>query len=130
MTLIDVYDTPASYAVLFQILEEREPHQNISHLRMPTWQEHVAFVDSHPYTAWYLIAANGYAGTTYLSRNDEVGIFLHKEYRGIGKQVVDALRKRHPRPRYLANINPNNYGSIAFFESMGFRHIQNTYESR
>ena len=36
--------------------------------------------------------------------------------------------KRHPRKRFLANVNPRNKKSIAMFEAMGFRHLQNTYE--
>jgi L-amino acid N-acyltransferase YncA len=34
---------------------------------------------------------------------------------------------KHPRPEFLANINPANARSIRMFEKMGFGHIQNTY---
>src|SRR5258708_39663719 len=40
---------------LYQLLKDRSQIANISHERMPTFQEHLAFVDSHPYHAWYLI---------------------------------------------------------------------------
>lgn len=129
--LSDVHADARAYAVLYLLLSEREPRQNISHRQMPTWDQHVAFVDLRPYVAWYLVEDDGApAGAIYLTRNDEIGIAIRPGHRGLGlgRQAVEALRIRHPRPRYLANINPQNSQSIAFFEAMGFRHIQNTYE--
>lgn len=131
MTLVDVHAEPRTLVALHLLLAEREPHQSISHRRMPTWGEHVAFVESRPYTAWYVAEVDGApVGAVYLTRNDEIGVSIFAEHRGrgLGRQAVEALRARHPRPRYLANINPANHQSIAFFERMGFRHIQNTYE--
>ena len=84
-----------------------------------------------PYRAWYLIEAKGeIVGAVYLSKADEIGVFLFRKHQGhsLGPKAVGAIMKRHPRRRFLANINPRNQGSIAMFESMGFRHLQNTYE--
>ena len=47
MKLVSVYLLQQDYAAvdfLYQLLAEREPHESISHRRMPTFSEHVAFV--------------------------------------------------------------------------------------
>ena len=40
---------------LFNLLKERDPRANISHNKMPTYDEHVNFVKSKPYSKWYII---------------------------------------------------------------------------
>lgn len=133
MNLVDVYGSPDALGVLYRLLEERDPEVNISHREMPSWDSHCAFVASRPYAAWYLIVAESEpVGAIYLSRADEIGVFILRAYRGkgYGRRAVLMLMEQHPRERYLANINPANEGSIAFFRELGFRHIQNTYEKR
>ena len=41
--------------------------------------------------------------------------------------AVRMLMGRHPRPRYLANINPGNSLSKVLFRRLGFKHIQETF---
>ncbi len=132
--LVDVYRTKGADKILYALMGERGATVNISHRKMPSWNEHVRFVRSRPYQSWHLILAGRPAaavGATYLSKNSEIGVFLFKAHRGngYGEAAVQALMKKHPRtPRFLANINPKNLRSIEFFKNMGFRHIQNTYE--
>jgi len=131
--LRDIYKVPDAPRHLYRLLEERGRDVNISHRAMPSWRAHLRFVRSRPYHAWYLIEADGeIAGAAYLSKADEIGIFLFRSHqgRGLGPEAVKAVMKRHPRKRFLANVNPRNKGSIAMFEAMGFRHLQNTYELR
>jgi RimJ/RimL family protein N-acetyltransferase len=100
---------------------------------MPSWDAHCAFVASRRYTAWYLVEAeNEPVGSIYLSQLDEIGVFILRAHggRGYGKRAVLMLMERHPRERYLANINPAKGRSIAVFRSLGLRHIQETYEKR
>ncbi len=40
MRLVDIYSVTDAADTLWRLLAEREPHQNISHRRMPTLQEH------------------------------------------------------------------------------------------
>ena len=130
MRLISVYHSKEALEILYRLLQERKPEQNISHKEMPTWDQHVSFVQSVPYKAWYLIQneANEFVGSTYLSKQNEIGIFIFDEYQslGYGKDVVEILMSQHAGP-YLANINPNNSRSIQFFRRMGFSLIQHTY---
>lgn len=129
--LRSVYRLEDAAQILFELLKERSDDINISHSAMPSWRSHLAFIRSRPYSAWYLVEVDKeFAGAIYLSKTNEIGIFLFRSHhgRGLGKKAIKALMKRHPRGRYLANINPRNDNSIAMFEGMGFRHIQNTYE--
>jgi len=116
---------------LFELLKERDPRANISHKKMPSYNEHLKFIKSKPYTKWYVILkANDRIGSIYLSKNDEIGIFLSKKYQGknIGSDVLAELIRKNPRERYLANVNPKNKKSSMFFKNNNFKLIQHTYE--
>jgi RimJ/RimL family protein N-acetyltransferase len=98
---------------------------------MPTFLEHEQFVKSKPYSYWYVIeSSQTKVGTIYLSKNNEIGIFLKKKHhgKGIGSKALRLLIVKHPRKRYLANINPNNIFSTEFFKNNKFKLIQHTYE--
>lgn len=123
--------TKVDQKFLFALLKERDPNANISHRKMPSFKEHVKFVSSKPYAAWYIIKRkNQKVGSIYLSKQNEIGIFLKKNIQkhGIGKMALECLIERHPRSRYLANINPKNKKSRDFFIKNGFKLIQYTYE--
>ena len=116
---------------LFELLEERDPRANISHKKMPSYNEHLKFIKSKPYTKWYIILKSKYRiGSIYLSKNDEIGIFLSKKYQGknIGNDALVELIRKNPRERYLANVNPKNKKSSTFFKNNNFKLIQYTYE--
>lgn len=121
----------SDYEFLYKLLENRNPDSNISHRVMPNYDEHVRFVLSNPYSAWYVILVNGEkSGSVYLSKQDEIGIFLinNMKGKGIGRFALELLMKKNPRKRYLANISPKNNKSIKFFEKNNFNLIQYTYE--
>ena len=116
---------------LYNLLEERKPISYISHKKMPTYEEHVNFVKSSPYSKWYIIEVDGKrAGTIYLTKQNEIGIFLNEglQEKGIGSNALNVLIGKNPDLRYLANINPENKKSIKFFKKLGFTLIQYTYE--
>jgi GNAT superfamily N-acetyltransferase len=132
ITLHDVYDATydTSCRVLFDLLEERTPNQSISHRKMPSYEQHCAFVESRPYSAWYLIANEEEVavGAVYLSKLDEIGIFIFERHqkKGYAKEAVEAIMEQHPRKRYLANIANTNPPSVLFFVELGFDLIQYT----
>lgn len=118
---------------LYQHLAERTPEQSISHKAMPTFLQHREFVDRHPYAAWYMIL-NGKSnaeiiGNIYLTKHREVGIHITRPARGqgYGRAALEQMRALHPG-RILANINPKNEPSIAFFKQHGARLLQLTFE--
>lgn len=123
--------TNSDIEFLFDLLKERDPSTNISHKKMPTHDEHVKFVRSKPYSKWYIIfKSKQKIGSIYLSKNDEIGIFILKKFRGknIGIYALNELMKKNPRKRFLANVNPKNKKSISFFKNNGFKLIQYTFE--
>jgi len=116
---------------LYNLLRQRDPQANISHKKMPTYSQHVKFVMSKPYSYWYTIRKkNSKIGSIYLSKQNEIGIFLDKKFfnKGVGTEALKLLIKKHPRERFIANINPNNKKSIKFFKKHGFKLIQYSFE--
>ena len=119
------------YEFLFKLLQDRKPNVSISHKKMSTYSQHIEFIESKPYEKWYIVLLDEKnIGSTYLSKNDEIGISLIEEMqgKGMGKRILELIIEKNPRNRYLANINPNNSRSLRFFEKNGFKLIQHTYE--
>lgn len=123
--------TKNDFRFLYDLLSERESIVNISHKKMPTYEEHVKFVMSKPYSQWYIVYFNGKkSGSVYLSKQNEIGIFVKKTFqgKGIGAQILESVIEKNGPGRYLANISPRNKRSIKFFKNNGFSLIQHTYE--
>ena len=100
----------ADYEFLYDLLKERTPEQTIS-FTMPTWDEHIKYIESGPYQEWYIILYDEEKiGNIYLGRDNSMGYFLKKEYigKGYGTQAIKEMVKRNPRNYYIANINPDN----------------------
>lgn len=134
VALVSVYRLPKTAPkILYRLLAEREPHVNISHHDMPSWNNHVKFIASRPYSAWYLIqSGQDYIGAIYLTALGEIGIGLLRQWRGqgFGPAAIRALMHKHPRRRFLANVNPDNKEWLDMFRQLDFRLIQHTYELR
>ena len=123
--------TNSDVKFLFDLLKERDPRVNISHKKMPTYSQHTKFINSKPYSKWYIILKSKQKiGSIYLSKNDEIGIFLSKKFQGknVGNSALNELMKKNPRKRFLANVNPKNKKSISFFKNNNFKLIQYTFE--
>ncbi len=124
-----VYEVPKAGYYLYQLLAEREPGQSISHISMPTPEEHERFIMSSPYQAWYLMfVENVCVGATYLSKQREigVGVFRAHQRKSYATQAIRMLIAAYPG-KLLANFNPNNQASIELFKNFGFNLIQHTY---
>ena len=116
---------------LYDLLKIRDPLANISHKKMPSYDEHTNFILSNPYTIWYIIEYEGKkTGSIYLSKQDEIGISLvdNSLYDKIGKSIIKLLFKNNPRKRYLAKVSPQNKKLQNFFVNNGFRGLEYTYE--
>ena len=92
-------------------------------------EEHIQFLQSKPYEAWYFIGEEP-LGAIYLTRQNEIGIFIFRKHqgKGYGEKAIKSLIAKHGERRYLANINPNNSKSIKLFDNLGFKLISQTYE--
>lgn len=131
MILLNIYNHEEKWKILYELLAEREPIESISHRKMPTLEQHLAFVRSKPYKSWYFVVnqQGEIVGGAYLSRTREIGVSIFRKYRRMGyaKAAISQIMHMYPG-KVLANINPGNEASINLFKKFGFRHIQNTYE--
>ena len=121
----------SDYRFLYDLLKERNSKINISHKRMPTWEEHVKFVKSKPYSKWYIIYnKDEKIGSIYLSKQSEIGIHLLKKYEkeSIHLESIKKLMLLNSKIKFRANISPKNKNYIMLFEKLGFKMVQHTYE--
>ena len=121
----------SDYRFLYSLLIERDTRVNISHKKMPTYNQHVSFVSAKPYSKWYVILYGASkAGSIYLTSQNEIGIFIKKSFQSkqIGNIVLHKLIQKNPKKRYLANVSPQNKKSMRFFKNNGFKLIQYTFE--
>lgn len=125
--------TKNDFEFLYELLKERNSSINISHQKMPTYNKHINFVLSKPYSKWYIIYFERIkVGSIYLSKQNEIGVFIMKKFlkKGIGSEALEMIMKLNPRKQFLANINPKNKKSVMFFKKNGFNILQHTYELR
>lgn len=149
MRLVQVKNNPDAPEVLYDLLAERPAENFISHQKMPTEKEHGRFVASEPFRFWYLIETavpllrNGtpvdcIVGALEATLDNEIGVAIFKKYHGMGfatKAVQKFMREHQPLPpipairngHWLANISVRNERSKAFFKTLGFRPIQETW---
>jgi RimJ/RimL family protein N-acetyltransferase len=119
------------YLFLHNLLAQRNSIVNISHKRMPTWEEHVKFVKSKPYSKWYVIYNNDEKiGSIYLSNQNEVGIHLLKKYENesIYLESIKKLMLLNLKIKFRVNVSPKNKNYIVLFKKLGFKMVQHTYE--
>lgn len=138
--LVSVSDHDNACRELYDILLERDGDTvvNISNTVTPSFDEHCAFFEDHPYSAWYLIVSDDIVvGSIYLTKpplksthGNEIGVFIKKEFRnnGFAKISINILIELHDLDSYYANINPINYNSISLFKSLGFELCQLTFK--
>jgi len=118
---------------LYELLKSKDPNANISHKKMPSYDEHVKFVMSKPYTNWYIIEYDKKnTGAIYLSKQDEIGISINNdyEYDQIAETALKLLMKLNPRKRYLANVSPKDKNSQKFLLKNGFTGLEYVYEMK
>ena len=104
----------SDYRFLYNLLKERDSKVNISHKKMPTYNEHLKFIKSRPYRKWYVVKYGGLKiGSVYLTSQNEIGIFVKKSFQNkkYGGIILSQLIQENPRRRYLANVNPKNIRS-------------------
>ena len=89
--LLDVYQDdrtrPGALEFLYELMKERETEMNISHLTLPTFEQHRQFVTRRPYRCWYLIKPSGTSVKTWVgyvsaTHFNEIGVVLKGDWRG------------------------------------------------
>ena len=120
---------------LFVILARKK--FNISHISLPTYQEHKKFVENHPYRFWYLIKnEKKYIGVIYVTFENVIGINTIISSKELYVNAIKALINSHKpleevksirNKFFVINVNPKNEILIEAIKILGLCHIQNTY---
>jgi hypothetical protein len=123
--------TKSDFSFLYELLKTRRPVENISHKKMPTFREHEKFCKSSPYQFWEIIYDGVIKiGSAYISKLDEVAIHLLPKFQKKKSyiEILKLLIKKHPKSRYLANVNSKNMKLMNLYKENGFKLIQYTFE--
>ena len=119
------------YKFLYELLLQRKKIVNISHKKMPTYEEHVKFIESEPYSKWYIIQIDDKKiGSIYLTKENEIGIHFFTQYEESERfqNVIKEFFLKEPQDRFVMNVSPKNEQYIDMAKKLGFHLVQHTYE--
>ena len=119
------------YKFLYELLLQRKKIVNISHKKMPTYEEHVKFIESEPYSKWYIIQIDDKKiGSIYLTKENEIGIHFFTQYEESERfqNVIKEFFLKEPREKFFMNVSPKNEKYIDLAKKLGFHLVQHTYE--
>ena len=119
------------YEFLYKLLSERNQITFISHKKMPTYEEHVKFIESEPYSKWYIIQIDDKKiGSIYLTKENEIGIHFFTQYEESERfqNVIKEFFLKEPQDRFVMNVSPKNEQYIDLAKKLGFHLVQHTYE--
>ena len=108
---------------LYKLLQSRESWENISHLCMPTFNDHSEFVRNHPYKLWQIVSYYEDIGSVYITYRDELAIWLERWCEWHFLEIL----KNFLRPGIFYNVNPENKRLIKLLKSQNFELMQKTY---
>lgn len=99
---IDVDDSGA----LFELLKRRI--YSISHNKLPTKDEHLAFIKTHPYRYWAMILEKGCPiGTVYLQKDNSIGLNILEPSKHLISEVLLHIRENFlPSSEIKSKIPP------------------------
>ena len=128
-------DNKNHYKILYDILNKR--NFNISHQKETSFEEHMLFVNNHPYRKWFLISdEKKFIGTIYLTFENQIGIHFIVKNQIVAKKTISLIFKMFkPLPpipsvrneNFLINISPKNYFIKKILEELDAILIQETY---
>lgn len=131
MKLVSVYSAPFAVETLYQLLRTRPQEENITHRKMPAFEDHARFVKSHPYRIWKLLEVDEiYVGSIYLTDRFEIGVHLFPQFKdkGYEAQAIAKLILEYELKKVFMNVSPTNAEHADILKGLGFRLIQHTYE--
>ena len=67
-------------------------------------------------------------GSVYLTKADELGLHLKKEYfrESLMKEILESLMKSEPNKRFVFNVSPRNKKFMKFLQKNGYVISQQT----
>jgi len=114
---------------LYEMLKERDSTVNVTHQKLPLFNEHLEFIKSKPYDAWYIIEIESkHVGHIYIDNENRIGWFIKREFKGFGFVIpaFEELKILHKRKNYLGKVNTNNFEAQNLLTKLKFV-LKNTY---
>lgn len=122
--------------ILYALLINRR--LNISHCKVPSYEEHSAFVENHPYRYWYLIKkSNDFIGSIYISFENTIGLSINENNSDIATAAINFILLNYkPLPgiksvrneNFCINTHPDNLWLQGVLKNIfNANHIQNTF---
>jgi len=131
-----IIPTEVQIGITYDLLLQRR--HGISHRLAPVFEDHVKFVNSNPYRAWYLAMNNQKAvGTFYLSKENTIGINISEiNYEQTVAAIINYVKNNYsPLPEiksvrainFTINVPPTNLSLIKILEKLDKEIIQICY---
>ena len=123
--------------LLYDVLQKRT--HGISHHAQPSYEDHCAFVENHPYRAWFLVFGGATClGSFYVHTDNTIGINITGATTDqIVPEVLTFVRnsfapldpiKSVRGAGFFVNVAVNNLDLIAALEGYGCNQLQVTYK--
>ena len=122
--------------ILYLLLKER--NHFISHIKMPSYEEHLNFIKSKPYLFWYIISINEKAiGAFYIKKDNSIGINIKNPSISIVSKIIEFIKINFKPQKAITSQIPNYfYFNIAdsndkmktIFNNLGLIPIQVSYK--
>jgi hypothetical protein len=130
-----IFDGSGHEEELYELLRKRQ--HCISHLRLPSFEQHCAFVKAHPYRAWFLVKRyNEAMGAVYLGHDNGIGLTaVGLESLVLAASLSFILENFDPLPEiksvrassFHVNVAPSDSLLEDFLRGSGALHIQSTF---
>lgn len=130
-----VIPTSSQIDDLYLLLKKRT--HSISHINLPTKNEHRKFVSGNPYLSWYLIRKkNDLIGSVYLKSDNSIGLNFNEFNRQIIYEVIAYIKKHYKplsaiksvrREEFYVNVAYRNKKLIKILQSLSKNEIQRSF---
>ena len=131
-----ILPTDEQIDLLFRLLVERS--HVISRNTDVSFEEHRAFVLSHPYRDWFLVKFEGdFIGSIYISNENTVGINISNSENEAVVGAIVGFVKGHYQPLdaipsvraavFSVNVPPTNTGLVTTLSNLGATLAQHTF---
>ncbi len=124
--------------LLFEVFQQRKDNERISSDPQLVFDDHIKFVEDHPYRYWFLVkTGDRYIGSVNISYENSLGIHLFAKYENFVGQLIHKICKTiKPLPKlasvrsgdFIVNISPKNIKLEQELEILGAQCIQKTFK--
>ena len=100
--------------VLLNLLENRD--YSISHLNLPSKNDHLLFVKSKPYRYWAIVLENNLpVGTVYIKSNNSIGLNLIQQKKQLVYKILRHIKNSfNPLKEVKSKVPPYFYVNISY----------------